>query len=273
MSCAKAIQSILCCDLNENFFSIIEQMPMPAIDLYTAPVFRKRPEIDGGFLQGGFWKYNTKPSNLLPSNENVDDEEEGNHTIQDDIVVGGQDIAAGLIRMGILQRICYLLEMDAIPTLEECLVSVLTAFARHSPTCANAIIRCPRLIETVVKMLIRQEKVEVPAQIKAIILLKVLCKSDREICSNLMKQGVFQQAMWQWYKPVFNIEQWVESGREHCKTTSVLMVNNCACGRFVFTMDIALRTSLTFSLSCACGSVYQTLPNLLRKTYFVNLFP
>ncbi|KAJ6844323.1 transcriptional elongation regulator MINIYO [Iris pallida] len=224
MSCAKAIQSILCCDLNENFFSIIEQMPMPAIDLYTAPVFRKRPEIDGGFLQGGFWKYNTKPSNLLPSNENVDDEEEGNHTIQDDIVVGGQDIAAGLIRMGILQRICYLLEMDAIPTLEECLVSVLTAFARHSPTCANAIIRCPRLIETVVKMLIRQEKVEVPAQIKAIILLKVLCKSDREICSNLMKQGVFQQAMWQWYKPVFNIEQWVESGREHCKTTSVLMV-------------------------------------------------
>lgn len=78
----------------------------------TAPVFRNRPEIELGFLQGGYWKYNTKPSNVLPSNDSImDDNGEEKHTIQDDIVVAGQDFAAGLVRMGILPRIRYLLEV------------------------------------------------------------------------------------------------------------------------------------------------------------------
>lgn len=82
------------------------------MDVPTAPVFRSRPEIDGGFLHGGFWKYNTKPSNILPlAEDSLNNKPEDEHTIQDDIVVAGQDIAAGLIRMGILQRFCYLLEV------------------------------------------------------------------------------------------------------------------------------------------------------------------
>lgn len=81
----------------------------------TAPVFRSKPEIDVGFLRGGFWKYNAKPSNILTLVENIiDDETEGNHTIQDDIVVAGQDFAAGLVRMGILIRLRYLLEVGII---------------------------------------------------------------------------------------------------------------------------------------------------------------
>ena len=76
-------------------------------------MFRSKPDLDGGFLEGGFWKYNTKPSNILPQYGD-DDEDEGDekHTIQDDVVVSGQDVAAGFIRMGILPRICFLLEVS-----------------------------------------------------------------------------------------------------------------------------------------------------------------
>lgn len=84
------------------------------MDVYTAPVFRSKPEIDVGFLYGGFWKYSAKSSNLFPFGETSDEETEGKHTIQDDIFVAGQDFAAGLIRMGILPRIRYLLEVSLI---------------------------------------------------------------------------------------------------------------------------------------------------------------
>lgn len=81
-------------------------------DIYTAPVFRSRPDTAAGFLPGGFWKYSAKPSNILPFNEDpMDDETEGKHTIQDDVVVAGQDFTAGLVRMGILPRLRYLLEV------------------------------------------------------------------------------------------------------------------------------------------------------------------
>lgn len=82
-------------------------------DICTAPIFRTRPDIEVGFLQGGFWKYNAKPSNILPFGEDIDnDKTEDEHTIQDDVVVAGQDIVAGLVRMGILPRIHYLLEVS-----------------------------------------------------------------------------------------------------------------------------------------------------------------
>jgi hypothetical protein len=82
-------------------------------DICTAPVFRSKPDLDGGFLEGGFWKYNTKPSNILPQyGDNDEDEGDEKHTIQDDVVVSGQDVAAGFIRMGVLPRICFLLEVS-----------------------------------------------------------------------------------------------------------------------------------------------------------------
>lgn len=81
--------------------------------IYTAPIFRSKPDINGGFLRGGFWKYSAKPSSILPFDENsVKDNNEEEHTIQDDIIVAGQDFAAGLVRMGVLPRIRYLLEVS-----------------------------------------------------------------------------------------------------------------------------------------------------------------
>jgi hypothetical protein len=84
-------------------------------DIFTAPVFRSKPDIDAGFLHGGFWKYNAKPSNIMAFSEDiVDDEIEGKHTIQDDIAVASQDFAAGLVRMGILHKMRYLLEVSVV---------------------------------------------------------------------------------------------------------------------------------------------------------------
>ncbi|KAH0449329.1 hypothetical protein IEQ34_023129 [Dendrobium chrysotoxum] len=224
LACAKVIQCILSCDMNESFFNVAEKVPSMQKVLCTAPIFRSRAEIDSSFLQGGFWKYSTKPANILSSNMDNEDEAEENHTIQDDIVVAGQDVAAGLVRMGVLPRICYLLEMEPIPALVECLLSLLIGLARHSPTCSNAIFQCPRLIQNVVSILTRQGMMELPCQIKAITVLKVLSQMDRRLCLNFVKGGVFQQVMWHWYRNLKTIDQWVESGKEHCKLTAVLMV-------------------------------------------------
>lgn len=142
LACAKLIDCILTCNLNEDVFDISEVSFYPSflrnnkqwsrvdilyikfylqrgaihgMDCFTAPVFRSKPEIDVGFLRGGYWKYNTKPSNILTFTEDtVDDETEGKHTVQDDVVVAGQDVAAGLVRMGVLPRICYLLEVSRV---------------------------------------------------------------------------------------------------------------------------------------------------------------
>ncbi|KAG0455872.1 hypothetical protein HPP92_023660 [Vanilla planifolia] len=225
LACAKVIQCILSCDLNENFFSVAEKVPTIQKVLCTAPVFRSRPEVDDGFLHGGFWKYNTKPSNILPSNvDSRNNEHEENHTIQDDLVVAGQDIAAGLVRMGLIPRICYLLEMEPVPALVECLVSVLIGLARHSLVCANAIIQCSSLIQSLVSILTRQGMMEIRCQIKAVTLLKVLCQMDKLFCSNFVKGGIFQQVMWHWYRSPLSMDEWVQYGKEYCKLMASLMI-------------------------------------------------
>ena len=43
----------------------------------TAPVFRSGPEIELVFLHGGFWKYNTTPSNIFPLSEDIMDAKNG----------------------------------------------------------------------------------------------------------------------------------------------------------------------------------------------------
>ncbi|XP_062229085.1 transcriptional elongation regulator MINIYO [Phragmites australis] len=226
LSCAKAINVMLSCKFNESYFEISEKVLDHGKDICTAPMFRSKPDVDGGFLEGGFWKYNTKPSNILP-HYGDNDEEEGDekHTIQDDVVVSGQDVAAGFVRMGILPRICFLLEMDSPPVLEDYLVSILVALARHSPQSANAILNCPRLIQNITKLLTKQGSMEIrSSQIKGVALLKVLSKYNRQTCLNFVNHGVFQQAMWHWYRKASTLEDWVRSGKEQCNLSSAMMV-------------------------------------------------
>ncbi|OVA10752.1 RNA polymerase II-associated protein 1 [Macleaya cordata] len=228
LASVKVIHCVLSCDVNEHFFDISEKLATYQKEIYTSPVFRSRPKIEDGFLHGGFWKYNTKPSSILPlGDETVDAQNEGEHTIQDDIVVAGQDIAAGLVRMGILPRICYLLETDPAAGLEEYLISILIGLARHSPTCADAIIKCPRLVQTIVVRFTDKDSLSInpsPSKIKSVTLLKVLAQSDKKNCMHFIEKGIFRDMMWHLYKYPVPHDHWIKSGREYCKLMSALMI-------------------------------------------------
>ncbi|KAI3446305.1 hypothetical protein Pfo_002970 [Paulownia fortunei] len=226
LACAKAIQCVLSCDMNDSIFDILEKTPTYTRDVCTAPVFRSKPDVNVGFLRGGFWKYNTKPSNILRFSEELDgDKAEGEHTIQDDIVVAGQDFAAGLVRMGILPRICYILETDPAAPLEECLISILIAIARHSPTCAAAIVDCGRLVQTVANRFASKEQMEINScKIKSVMLLKVLARLEKKNCLTFIDDGILHQVTWHLYRHPFSLDQWVKSGREACKLSSALLV-------------------------------------------------
>jgi RNA polymerase II-associated protein 1 len=41
-----------------------------------------------------------------------------------------------------------------------------------------------------------------------------------------VNHGVFQQAMWHWYRKAFTLEDWVRSGKEQCKLSSAMMVEH-----------------------------------------------
>lgn len=65
-------------------------------------------------------------------------------------------------------------QTDPSDALEECLISILVAIARHSPTGANAIMTCQRLVQTVVDRFTTKEATKVnPSKIKSVTLLKV----------------------------------------------------------------------------------------------------
>ncbi|GFY94536.1 RPAP1-like, carboxy-terminal protein [Actinidia rufa] len=211
LACARVIHCTLSCDAMMRATFISQ---------------RSRPEIDVGFLHGGFWKYNAKPSNILPFGEDiVSDKAEDEHTIQDDIVVAGQDFVAGLVRMGILERIRYLLETDPSAVLEECVISILVAIARHSPTCADAIMKCQRLVQTVVDRFTTKELMEAnPSKIKSVTLLRVLARSEKKNCIDFIKNGIFQNATWHLYQYAFSRDRWINLGRENCKLSSALIV-------------------------------------------------
>ncbi|KAK9093539.1 hypothetical protein Syun_028450 [Stephania yunnanensis] len=227
MACLKVIQSVLSCDINESFFNTSEKLATCRKSIYTAPVFRSRPEIDLGFLHGGFWKYSTKPSNILISDNAVmDNEDEGKHTIRDDLSVAGQDFAAGLVRMEILPRIRYLLETDPTVALEECLISVLIGLARHSPTCAGAIFECPGLVQIIAdRFANRKDTMEIyPPNIKYVTLLKVLAQSHKKICIDFVEKGIFKTIMSHFYHHKLSLGDWIESRREYCKFVSDLII-------------------------------------------------
>ncbi|PHT41945.1 hypothetical protein CQW23_20799 [Capsicum baccatum] len=224
LACARAILCALTFEINEELFEIVERIPTLQREAPTAPVFRSRPEIEDGFLHGGFWKYNAKPSNILLLARDYLDKDESEHTIQDDVVVAGQDIAAGLIRMGILQRIQYLLETQPSAALEERLISILIAIARHSPTCATAIVKCQQLVQTIINIFTRKAQIEIStSMIKSVTLLKILARFDKKNCLEFIKTGIVQKMIWNLYSYT-SFDQWVKSGKEACKLSSALLV-------------------------------------------------
>ncbi len=66
------------------------------------------------------------------------------------------------------------LQTDPTTALEECIISILVGIARHSPTGANAIMKCQRLVETVICRFTTKDNTEIhPSKVKSVTLLKL----------------------------------------------------------------------------------------------------
>ncbi|KAK2429432.1 transcriptional elongation regulator MINIYO [Trifolium repens] len=304
LACAKVVQSALSCDENENYFDISENMATCDKDICTAPVFRSRPDISLGFLQGGYWKYSAKPSNILPfSEDSMDNESDEKHTIQDDVFVAGQDFTAGLVRMGILPRLRYLLETDPSAALEECVVSILIAIARHSPSCANAVLKCERLIQTIVQRFTVGNFEIRSSMIKSVKLLKVLARLDRKTCLEFIKNGYFNAMTWNLYQLPLSIDDWLKLGKEKCKLKSALTIEQLrfwrVCIRYgycvshfsqifpalCFWLDLPsfeklIKNNVLYESTCISREAYlvleslaERLPNLFSQQCLTNQHP
>ncbi|CAK8540403.1 unnamed protein product [Lathyrus sativus] len=304
LACAKAVQSALSCDPNENYFDISEKMATCDKDICTAPVFRSRPDISLGFLQGGYWKYSAKPSNILPfSEDSMDNEGDEKHTIQDDVFVAGQDFTAGLVRMGILPRLRYLLETDPSASLEEYIVSILIAIARHSPSCANAVLRCERLVHTIVQRFTVGNFEIRSSMIKSVKLLKVLARLDRKTCLEFIKNGYFNAMTWNLYQLPLSIDDWLKLGKEKSKLKSALTIEQLrfwmVCIRYgycvsyfsqifpalCFWLDVPsfeklIKNNVLYESTCISREAYLVLeslagrlPNLFTQQCLTNQHP
>jgi hypothetical protein len=162
-------------------------------DIFTASVFRSKPEIDLGFLRGCYWKYSAKPSNIVAFREEIlDDGTEDTDTIQKDVFVAGQDVAAGLVRMDILPRIYHLLETEPTAALEDSIISVTIAIARHYPKCTTAILKYPKFVQTIVKRFQLNKRMDVlSSQINSVRLLKVILVRSYKIILGSLYSFVF----------------------------------------------------------------------------------
>ncbi|XP_024529166.1 transcriptional elongation regulator MINIYO [Selaginella moellendorffii] len=201
VSCAKALQAMLSSSQNDDFFNLCERSWPGGPLWWTAPVFRKRSNHEeDGYLGGGYWKYNVKSSELLLSQVNNNDNDNSDTTVADDATVATKDVAAGFIRMGVLPRIRYILEVEKLDAaVNAALLSTLVAFARHSPAAAKAVMECPRLINSVIqRFLLPEEDDDTPlvplVRAKAIQLLKVLSQASKSYCVHFAELGALQTA-------------------------------------------------------------------------------
>eukprot|EP01018_Ginkgo_biloba_P015897 Gb_24051 [translate_table: standard] len=224
-ACAKVLQCLLSCTANEYYFNLSESFWPGDKSLFSAPIFRRQSKFEEGFLGGGFWKYSAKPSNMFPfSDKYIRDDNEEETTVADDTTIAGQDVAAGLIRMGILPRIRYILEVEQAA--EEPFLSVIIALARHSPTAADAVMKCPRLMDTIIQCyIIQQADIGVePIQVKAVQLIRVLSQANRSNCIHFLESGVFQAAERHLLCYGYSLDGWLKLGQESFKSICAILV-------------------------------------------------
>ena len=139
--------------------------PLDPSDLtYTAPMWRSEPEnapCGGSGFEPIPWEYAVEEIRLTADStvelaEEPDQVEEGlNQQMKERRQATEQaaDPLAAFLRMGILQRIRYLLETERSPQAEELALEMLATFARHSKAAAKAVARCPRLLSTLINRL------------------------------------------------------------------------------------------------------------------------
>lgn len=81
---------------------------------FTAPVFRRKTDLEEGFIGGGRWKYHVRSSDLYPETQiaqQFSGTEEDHDSVGDEAAIFSKDVAAGLLRMDILTRIQNIFEV------------------------------------------------------------------------------------------------------------------------------------------------------------------
>ncbi|KAI5081643.1 hypothetical protein GOP47_0001386, partial [Adiantum capillus-veneris] len=195
VACARALEFLLSSSANEQHFNLCECLLPSEFCAFTAPVFKKPFFKESGLIGDCFWKYNANPVDMFPYSKNSQSQEEDTDaTVKDDAFVANQDVAAGLIRMGILPRIRYLLEVERLTSAEDSLFAILIALSRHSPGAADAVMKCPRLINTIHELFVCDETRTWSARHKAINLLKVLSIAKKSNCIKFLNMGTFDRS-------------------------------------------------------------------------------
>ncbi|XP_034530828.1 RNA polymerase II-associated protein 1 [Notolabrus celidotus] len=111
--------------------------------------------------------------------------------------VASQDVVKGLLRMKLLPRLRYILEVvRPSPLVVQDVLEVLTRIARHSSSSATQVLDCPRLMETVMSEFLPTSwaapSSPLPASVyglplaSAMKLLRVLATSGRHACARLL---------------------------------------------------------------------------------------
>ncbi|KAM4724234.1 RNA polymerase II-associated protein 1 [Anableps anableps] len=146
---------------------------------------------------------------LLPSSQEEEDEEDTGldesmretakekEERKSDYDVARQDVVKGLLRMKLLPRLRYILEVvRPSPRVVQDVLHILTRVARHSSSSATQVLDCPRLMETVMSEFLptswKSPSSLSPLSVyghplaNAMKLLRVLATSGRHACARLL---------------------------------------------------------------------------------------
>ncbi|XP_019742793.1 RNA polymerase II-associated protein 1 isoform X2 [Hippocampus comes] len=148
---------------------------------------------------------------LLPSQGEEEEDDEGldeslKETAKEreerktDHDVAGQDVVKGLLRMKLLPRLRYILEVvRPCPRVVQDILEILTRIARHSSSSATQVLDCPRMIETVMSEFLPTSwtvpSFSFPQSVYgfplvcAMKLLRVLATSGRHACARLLNSA------------------------------------------------------------------------------------
>eukprot|EP00850_Spirogloea_muscicola_P013186 SM000088S23727 [mRNA] locus=s88:291485:297421:- [translate_table: standard] len=200
-----ALHALLCCAANEAYFDNLECQWRGEEVVATCPIFRRRKASAREYSGGGRWKDNVKPEEFEPglgaaaegvveAKEGVVGDTDAGRTVASDADVASRDVVAGLIRMGVLPRIRYLLEVVQLPTADQFLIKILIAIARHSEAAAAAVLDCPHLIDALQGRFLRAS-INTSATAITIKLLKVLCQASAAFAAQLATSGLLHLAV------------------------------------------------------------------------------
>ncbi|KAK9533712.1 hypothetical protein VZT92_008813 [Zoarces viviparus] len=155
------------------------------------------------------WFHGLASFPLLPSaQEEEDEEDEGlpecmketakeKEERKSDHDVARQDVVKGLLKMKLLPRLRYILEVfRPSPRVVQDVLQILTRIARHSSSSATQVLDCPRLMETVLSEFLPASwtapSSSIPQSVyglplaSAMKLLRVLATSGRHACARLL---------------------------------------------------------------------------------------